>query len=162
MKTCPCCSGKSYKDCCEPFIITTSYPQTPEILMRSRYTAFALANVDYIFHTMADQALLSSDRASTQSFIDDVEWLGLEIISAAKPSSNESEGIVEFVAHYKVNGEVKILSERSQFAKKEGRWFYVSGEHKLMRSVAHRSNTPNRNDPCSCGSGIKYKKCCLK
>jgi uncharacterized protein YecA (UPF0149 family) len=29
--------------------------------------------------------------------------------------------------------------------------------HKLKPTVKE----PGRNDPCPCGSGLKYKKCCL-
>lgn len=54
--SCPCKSGKRYADCCEPFITRINLPETPEQLMRSRYTAYSQANIDYIMGTMKGEA----------------------------------------------------------------------------------------------------------
>ncbi|MEC9085421.1 MAG: SEC-C metal-binding domain-containing protein, partial [Pseudomonadota bacterium] len=47
------------------------------------------------------------------------------------------------------------LEERSDFSKENGRWFYREGE--TREGVLK----PGRNDPCPCGSGRKFKACCL-
>ena len=62
---CPCCSSKEYDDCCSKFISGAAVPTTPEELMRSRYTAFTKANVDYIFKTMRGAALKKSGKVET-------------------------------------------------------------------------------------------------
>lgn len=49
--TCPCCSEKPFSECCEPFISGEQLPQTPEELMRSRYTAYTLVDVEYLIKT---------------------------------------------------------------------------------------------------------------
>ena len=28
--------------------------------------------------------------------------------------------------------------------------------------IARNDNPPGRNDPCPCGSGLKYKRCCIE
>jgi len=48
---CPCCSGKEYKNCCEPFHLNKELPKTPEELMRSRYAAFAMVLPEYLVDT---------------------------------------------------------------------------------------------------------------
>ena len=49
--------------------------------------------------------------------------------------------------------------ERSRFRREDGRWYYVSGEN-VRPSPTRRAATAGRNDPCPCGSGRKFKKCC--
>lgn len=42
---------------------------------------------------------------------------------------------------------------------------YISWRHqhrkRLIKSSATRATRIHRNDPCPCGSGLKYKRCCL-
>ena len=38
----------------------------------------------------------------------------------------------------------------------------TSGDGTLTRQPVHKNKKPGRNDPCPCGSGLKYKKCCGK
>ena len=45
------------------------------------------------------------------------------------------------------------VHENSRFVKEQGQWFYVDGDLKSQAKVG-------RNDPCPCGSGKKYKRCC--
>lgn len=183
MQKCPCCSGKEFTICCEPLLLGKQHAETPEQLMRSRYTAFAQRDVDYIFATMTGPALTNVSREETQAFVDHVKWTGLEIIDISPIKSshevnnknNESdeklesyqEGFVEFAAHYIEDDDAQILSERSRFIKKDNdKWFYISGEHKVVRpektnQISTKKNMPGRNDPCFCGSGKKYKKCCI-
>ena len=61
MTTCPCGSKKNYADCCQPFIELKKIPETPEQLMRSRYTAYTQANMDYIVRTMRGKAAADFD-----------------------------------------------------------------------------------------------------
>ena len=51
---CPCLSGMSYESCCEPLHREKQRAATAEQLMRSRYSAFALAEVDYLIATHPD------------------------------------------------------------------------------------------------------------
>jgi SEC-C motif-containing protein len=150
MMLCPCQSQKPYANCCEPFITGTARPQTPEQLMRSRYTAYTQANMDYIVATMQGKPLEGYDKESSKLWAQSVKWLGLEVVDA--PKAQAKKGFVEFIASYEENGRVKKMHERSEFARIGGgtRWFYVSGQ----------TPTVERNAACPCGSGKKYKKCC--
>jgi SEC-C motif-containing protein len=68
--------------------------------------------------------------------------------------------MVEFRALYRTITGMGVLHERSRFLYEDGCWYYVDGE--LIEDGALRSGKTGRNEPCPCGSGKKYKKCCLK
>lgn len=147
---CPCQSQKPYAQCCEPFILGNARPQTPEELMRSRYTAYTQANIDYIADTMRGQAAQGLDFEATKQWALKVKWLGLEVINA--PKAQAARGFVEFIVHYEEDGAVRKMHEVSEFARIGGgtRWYYING----------KQPTIERNAQCPCGSGKKYKKCC--
>lgn len=163
-QNCPCCSGKKFNLCCEPLLLGKQYATTPEQLMRSRYSAFATRNIDYIFSTMTGATLKNTTRRETQAFIDHVTWTGLEVINSSEVDPNKQEGFVEFAAHFLEDDEPQILSEQSRFVKIDHQWFYIDGQHKLVHPencTVYNTNKLGRNDMCLCGSGKKYKKCCL-
>ena len=114
--------------------------------MRSRYSAYALGEIDYIVSTQVEEP----DRPSVERWSKDSEWLGLEVVEAC-------DDVVEFVARYRNrNGDKVEHRERSKFVQHEGRWLYSEGTQPTVRVGAK----VGRNDPCPCGSGKKHKKCC--
>lgn len=167
LKQCPCCSGNNYNDCCGQFISKANFPESPEQLMRSRYTAYAIANIDYIFDTMREKALKGADRAESLKWSKTSNWLGLEIIEASDVDSSSDYGEVKFVAKFIQDNKQHELKEHSSFKKIDGRWYYVGGienydiENNYKPVEQRVAQKIGRNDPCTCGSGKKYKKCCL-
>lgn len=157
MSNCPCRSSLPYTSCCGRFLEKGETPKNPEELMRSRYTAFTQANMEYLEKTMQGKPKEGFDVETTRQWAKDVEWLGLEIVNAPVPSPEEKEGTVEFIARYKENGIDQSLHEISLFSRSHGKWAYVKGN-----IVPYKSNKIGRNEPCPCGSGKKYKQCCLK
>ncbi len=123
--------------------------------MRSRYTAFARGDMDYIDRTHAPEK-----QAAVPSIPDvSIEWLGLEIYSTARGGQDDNTGTVDFAARYRRNGVAGVLRERSTFRREDGRWIYVDG--KIAPDPAPmRAAKAGRNDLCPCGSGKKFKKCC--
>ena len=154
---CPCQSQKEYSVCCAPFIEGIALPKNPEELMRSRYTAFSQSNIEYICQTMIGPALEGFDKKAAEKWSKEVTWQGLEIIFSAV---DNDRGTVEFIAKYALNGKPIAMHEVSIFHKIEGKWFYYDGEVKNANTPFRKEKEINRNDPCSCGSGKKYKKCC--
>ena len=156
---CPCCSGQPYQHCCQPIIHGISQAKTPLQLMRSRYTAYATDNMDYIATTMRGRALKAFDKTNhASSRTTSSEWCRLEIINAPAVDETATTGVVEFIAHYQQNGQTHSLHECSQFKKIGQHWLYVDGEHQTNNPL--RKLTIGRNDICPCQSGKKYKKCC--
>lgn len=169
---CPCGSQKSYSQCCEPFIMGSSQPDTAEKLMRARYSAFAKAEINFLKDTLAPESQTDFDINATKKWAKDSEWLGLKILSTKNGASSDTKGTVEFIATYKQKGKAVDHHEVSEFRKdNHGHWLFVEGEshthnagedpHKPKQQTVVRENPKiGRNDPCTCGSGKKYKKCC--
>lgn len=111
---CPCGLG-GYVDCCGPLHRGAALAETAEQLMRSRYSAFALGLANYLYITWHPRTRPEHVDAGG------VHWTGLEIIDVVDGQPWDADGIVEFVARHS-DGE---LRERSTFAKRAGRWFYV-------------------------------------
>jgi SEC-C motif-containing protein len=157
---CPCGTGNSYQHCCGIFISNLKTPVTPEELMRSRYTAYNEVNIDYIMQTMKSPAADNFDREDARAWANSVNWTGLEII---KTSHDANKGIVEFRAHYLMDGKKYVLHEMSEFICDAEKWYYVKGTHpETEKKTILNSDKVGRNDSCPCGSNKKYKKCCGK
>ena len=58
----------------------------------------------------------------------DQKWLRLEILDTERGGLFDSDGVVEFRAHYTFGRERGMLHERSRFARTEGKWLYVDGD----------------------------------
>ena len=170
--TCPCQinltaetadAPLSYQDCCQPYHESLAAPDA-ERLMRSRYSAFVLIKPEYIVKTTvpAQQALL--DVAAIESWAKETDWAGLEIVEN-KPKLGKRHAQVEFKAYFKSSEKttsglaVKVQAhhELSAFVKvtnktnQDARWYF------LDPTVAM---TVTQKQPCICGSGEKFKRCC--
>ncbi len=129
---CPCgrrdAAGQAlaYAQCCQRYVEafdTTPAPDA-EALMRSRYSAFVLEQVDYLRATWH-----ASTRPSQVSFESGVKWLGLEVREHRPVDASHAE--VEFVARRRdPGGRAVRLHERSRFVREAGRWYYVDGDWK--------------------------------
>lgn len=140
---CVCGSGQKYEKCCGRFH-NGDHAETPEQLMRSRYAAFVLQNADYLKRTWVPE-MCSADL----SFDSNMCWLRLEIIKA---TANQ----VEFKAWFLQRQKLHCLHEISDFIDKDGQWFYHAGQ-----LIEEPTVDISRNQPCPCGSGKKFKRCCL-
>ncbi len=148
---CRCGSMKPSDECCAPLLSGIKRPETALSLMRSRYTAYCLRDGEYLlktWHTLTQPKELDLQGDAT-------EWAGLLIISCegGEAGAGDTEGVVEFIASYRQCGELRRFRERSRFVKEDGEWLYLDG-------VILNEPKQGRNDPCFCGSGKKYKKCC--
>jgi len=120
---CPCCSGNDYINCCEVYHKKIKYAPTAEALMRSRYSAFAIPNGEYLMNTTLPAKRKFHNKADLQEWGEINKWINLEIVSTPTPNK------VEFKAYYiDENGNNQMQQELSVFQKIDNRWFYVSGE----------------------------------
>jgi SEC-C motif-containing protein len=148
-RLCFCGSGLPFRDCCQPIIQGQRAAASAEALMRSRYSAYVVADSDY---------LLASWHADTRPRALQLEgqgisWLGLEVLDRRAGQPGDKTGRVSFIARYQQQGKPGAVQEDSRFVFEDGRWWYVDGN-------PINEGKPGRNDPCPCGSGRKYKKCC--
>jgi len=170
MKDCPCGSNFPFTDCCGPLIRGTAFADTAEDLMRSRFTAFTQKNWEYLVITSHPEEKKEMAKLGPGLVDDEVEWKRLEILGARAGGRDDSEGQVDFIAHYTRGDQEQTLRESSRFYKINGRWVYSRNDSKLPPVPVSTPGKPKtfvrneakvgRNDPCPCGSGKKYKKCC--
>ena len=149
---CPCGSGATYRACCGPRHDGSRPAETPEALMRSRYSAFAAGDGAYLLATDASSPEDPQVRGELERWAKSVTWLRLEVREVSA-SEDPLEGFVAFTAWYLEGDSVVSLAERSLFRRLDGRWKYLGGESQVRRAKAPR------NDPCPCGSGRKFKHC---
>lgn len=147
---CPCGSLKQYEECCLPFHNGSRMPSTAEQLMRSRYSAFCLKELNYLFNSWhpafrpAAEEILSGTR----------HYLSLQIIDTDKGREEDSTGTVSFIVRYIQQNRLCTMKEKSSFVKQQSRWLYEEGEAELTEELL------KKNSPCPCGSGKKFKRCC--
>lgn len=92
--------------------------------MRSRYSAYVLAREDYLlrtWHPSTRPQSLDFDNAEM------INWLGLKIIRTEAGGPDDEQGVVEFVARYKMGGKAHRMVEISRFVRENGHWFYLEG-----------------------------------
>ncbi len=128
--------------------------------MRSRYSAYVKAEIDYILDTHSEAGREGVDRDSTEQWATESEWLGLEIVGTVAGGPTDNIGTVEFIARFSVQGVEQAHHERSEFVREEGAWLYDRGEMVKAKPVTRSAPKVGRNEPCFCGSGKKFKKCC--
>ena len=119
---CPCCSGKIFEECCEPFLLNNKKPAIPEELMRSRYSAYTQINIPYLIETTHPKTRKYYSPKAMQEWAETCNWLKLEVIEA-------HDNKVLFHAHFEdENGITQVHKELSTFKQEDGVWYFVDGE----------------------------------
>ncbi len=154
---CPCGRPLRFERCCGPYLRGEAFPQTAEDLMRSRYTAYARREIDYLIdtHLPHDEAR----RSGIVAWSERAAFVGLEVLQTEAGQLEDETGVVEFIAHTQEGGREQHHRERSRFLKKGGRWYFIDGDAGIPATAPGLARV-GRNEPCPCGSGKKYKKCC--
>lgn len=138
LRRCPCHAGLPYDECCGRFHDGHGSPATAEQLMRSRYSAFALADPEYLLLTWHP-----TTRPRTLDLDAEVRWTGLDVLGGTGGCLLDTEGTVEFRAHYVAAGTFGVQHERSRFVRDAGRWQYLDG-------VAQSATSSTATDGRSC------------
>lgn len=161
MSVCPCGSGGEYKACCEPVLAGTRPAPTAEALLRARYTAFNRVDIKFIESSHASNTRGQLDLKGIEQWARSAEWKRLEVIGVERGQPGDADGEIEFKAHYRLHNKDCMLHELAKFAHKQGRWWYVDSQLPDVRQYVRETPKLGRNDPCACGSGKKFKKCCM-
>jgi SEC-C motif-containing protein len=124
MKSCICGKSKPFTECCEPFLSGQKHAKTPEQLMRSRFSAYALGGYgEYLISTWLPASAhgLTAPELSKKT----VNWQGLDVIASSQRGDN---GVVEFKAWFcksPTSDEMDIMHEVSEFIRVQSRWLYT-------------------------------------
>ncbi len=149
---CPCGTGKEYKKCCLPLLCEERKADTALELMRSRYTAFTKNANDYLLASWAGKTRPQKLDSETTT----MNWIGLEILETEMGSEEDTSGTVLFAARFIIADTLHTMREKSRFIKEKGVWYYLDGTpESTSKKIA-------RNSQCPCGSGKKFKRCCLQ
>ena len=128
--------------------------------MRSRYSAYVKHAYTHLERTLtpAQRADFSAD--DTKKWSETSEWLGLTVMRTEAGGPDDTTGLVEFSARFKANGQEHEHVEIAKFEKTDGEWLYDGMVETHEEPFRREAPKVGRNDPCPCGSGKKYKKCC--
>ena len=160
MEPCPCGSGNPYADCCEPVIQGTRNAETPEALMRSRYTAYVKKELDHLHNSLHPSQRKDYKKEEGADWAKNLDWQSLEILKTEDGGPEDETGTVEFVARYRKKETPFNHHEIAEFTREDGQWYFKDGHAPKPVQSIRQGPKIGRNDPCPCGSGKKYKKCC--
>jgi SEC-C motif domain protein len=127
-RPCPCTSKTTYDRCCEPYLTGRKLPETPEKLMRSRFSAYALRKVDYLMATTREAERAKLDQEELSSYCRTVSCITLKVLKTEAGGPQDEAGTVLFHASLQINGKRVLHRELSRFVREDGRWVYVDGE----------------------------------
>lgn len=160
MEQCPCGSAKTYEQCCEPYHTKDQHPATAQDLMRARYSAFVKNQIKFIAETHVP-GTKDFDVNEAQEWATTSTWKGLEVISSKQGQPGHKQGTVEFKALYAdQKGNDYLHHEIATFKNIEDKWYYEDGQIVGTGPITRSAPKVGRNEPCPCGSGKKFKKCC--
>ena len=173
-QTCPCQINPSssaisspllYKDCCQPFHdriydSEDNKADTAERLMRTRYSAFVLVKPEYIVKTTLPTQQDFLDIEAIESWAKETDWAGLEIVTHT-PKLGKRHAQVEFKAYFnttdgkeqkqQAHHELSAFVKTKNKATNDASWYFL--DPTVSISVTQKQ-------PCICGSGEKFKRCC--
>lgn len=129
-KLCPCKSNKPYAECCEKYHLGKTFPENANLLMRSRFSAYALGLIDYIIKTShpknpcfnKDLKILKEE---IKNFCKTTSFNDLEILDFVE---KYNQAFVTFIAYLKTSNEDLTFTEISHFEKLNGKWLYKDGQ----------------------------------
>ena len=122
---CYCGNLKNYVNCCEKIHKDLATAKTAQQLMRSRYSAFVLANGDFLMKSHHSKTRPTSEKKAIVAWAKSVNWVKLEIIETSNGLENDADGTVTFNAYFYEHGKIDIIHEKSAFIKENNHWKYL-------------------------------------
>ncbi len=158
--SCPCGSNQPLASCCLPVIQGKRKAATAEELLRARYTAFTRGDVDFVLSSHHSTTVHEVSRDEIAQWSKDSKWLGLQIAQIDKGTASDEDGTIIFCARYESEGKAEDHWEQSFFKREKGEWKFLDAKGVHIGTYRREEPKTGRNDPCPCGSGKKFKKCC--
>jgi SEC-C motif-containing protein len=134
----------------------SNWPTSPRALLEARYQAFVSGTIDFILESHHPETREQMDRASIETWSKESEWMGLKI---ENEKIEGDKAVITFTVRYRRGAETVNHRENADFRKFEGKWYYFDSEFPKPETIRRDAEKVGRNDPCSCGSGKKFKKC---
>lgn len=134
----------------------TSIYRTARALLEARYQAFVEGQIDFILNTHHPETREQVDRQSIEAWSSQSKWEGLSIESE---KVEEDKAYITFTVRYSKDNQTVNHREYAEFRKVDGQWYYFDSVFPKPETIRRDGEKIGRNDPCSCGSGKKFKKC---
>jgi len=154
---CPCGTGKTFAECCDPILTQKRPAETAEQLMRSRFTAHVAHDWAHLHRThlpTSREPYVAGEEPQA------TDWTRL-VIHAHEPGPRPDLAYVDFTAYFREGEKEQALLEKAEFQRVDGAWLYTRAVRQGPAPLKSVQAKVGRNDPCPCGSGKKYKQCCL-
>lgn len=120
---CHCGNSIPFELCCQKIHQDIKQAKSAEELMRSRYSAFVVKNIDFLYNCFHPNTRRFQNKKDILQWASENRWMKLEIIKATKFT-------VEFKAYYlNTNFQTVIHHEKSKFDTFNEVWYYVDGMH---------------------------------
>ena len=176
-RSCYCGSSLSYNQCCQPYINKEQHVQTPEQLMRSRFSAYANNAHQYIVDTYAQEKRTKLSVEDIKDSSEGCHWFALVIHHSDEITTSpaiDNKYFVEFSAFYIINDTLCEMREKSSFVLEDKQWRYLDGEiikHDELDKLTKKQTCPCHDYPTSwtltdsakkTKKAKKYKQCCGK
>jgi SEC-C motif domain protein len=155
---CPCGSGLPFESCCGPVLAGNRLAETAEALMRARFTAHVRHEFAFLHRSHRPTARLPYVPEPGEG--KRVQWTRL-VIHGHSLGKSPDTAYVDFSAYGTEDGAEVVLHENAEFLRENGAWTYARALREGPAPYRREAPRPGRNDPCPCGSGKKYKQCCL-
>ncbi len=156
-QSCPCGSGKNFGDCCEQILTGQRPAANAEELMRARFTAHVTHNFRFLHEShrpTAGKPYVAEEGEPS------MVWTKL-VVHSHEISPDPDKSFVDFSAYGTEDEVEKVLHEKAEFLRINGAWLYNREARLGPAPYKAAAAKVGRNDPCPCGSGKKYKQCCL-
>lgn len=137
--------------------MSKEWPKTARQLLEARYQAFVDGNIDFILESHHPETKGQIDRDSIEAWSKESKWKGLKI---EDEKIEDDKTFITFAVKYEKNFETTTHREYAEFRKHEGRWNYFDSQFPKSTVNKRETEKTGRNEPCPCGSGKKFKKCC--
>lgn len=156
---CACGSQRKFEACCELLLTGRERPESAEALMRSRFTAHVVEDYAYLHRTYRPTSKLpfTAEPSDGES---PIHWTRL-VVHSHEPGRTLETAAVDFSAYYSDDSGNHVIQEKSEFLRENGQWFYTRPLRTGPAPLKAATAKVGRNDPCPCGSGKKFKQCCL-
>jgi len=121
-KKCFCDTGLLFENCCGLYLNNNQKAPSALTLMRSRYSAYAIHNADYLMETTYISERKYYSKSEILRWAVSNKWQKLEILSF-------SENTVEFKAYFlDSDNKPQTHYEFSTFKFENDAWYYVDGK----------------------------------
>ena len=148
---------RTYSACCEPLISGNQTAETPEALMRARYSAYVKERVGFILDTTHATQRDQYTESGIQRWARNSEWLGLTILATENGTADDDTGTVEFVAEYFEKGRRNRHHEIAQFRRQEGAWYFYDGQAPTPQTVVRTAPRLAVMTPAPAAAGENIK-----